>query len=138
MGMSETPPSHEEVTSTIRPVLNRHFKPALVGRMTIVPFFPLKSDAIARIVRLKLGRVANRLNESHKMSLAWDDVIVDKITERCTEVETGARNIDHIIQGSLLPLMSTQILQRMADGPLPDSLKIVWDDATGFALQFGG
>lgn len=137
MGMSDTPPTHEVVTSTIRPVLNRHFKPALVGRMTIVPFFPLKPDAIARIVRLKLGRVANRLRESHKMTLAWDEVIVDKITERCTEVETGARNIDHIIQGSLLPLMSTQILQRMADGPLPDSLKIVWDETAGFTLQFG-
>lgn len=137
MGMLETPPTREEVTSAIRPVLNRHFKPALVGRMTIVPFFPLKPDAIARIVRLKLGRVANRLKESHKMSLAWDDTIVDKITERCTEVETGARNIDHIIQGSLLPLMSTQILQRMADEPLPDVLTIVWNDNAGFALEFG-
>ena len=137
MGMSETPPTHEQVTTAIRPVLNRHFKPALVGRMTIVPFFPLKPDAIARIVRLKLGRVADRLLQSHKMTSDWDDIIVDKITERCTEVETGARNIDHIIQGSLLPLMSTEILQRMADGPLPDSLKIVWDDASGFALRFG-
>ena len=137
MGMADTPPTHEQVTSTIRPILNRHFKPALVGRMTIVPFFPLKADAIGRIVKLKLGRVADRLQQSHKMKVDWDDVIVDRITERCTEVETGARNIDHIIQGSLLPLMSTQILQRMADGPLPDTVKITWEDPAGFALQFG-
>ena len=136
MGMAETPPSHEQVITAIRPILNRHFKPALVGRMTIVPFFPLKPDAIARIARLKLERVADRLRQSHKMTLTWDDVIVDRITERCTEVETGARNIDHIIQGSLLPLMSTEILQRMTAGPLPDALKISWDEAAGFALQF--
>lgn len=137
MGMAETPPTHEQVISAIRPILNRHFKPALVGRMTIVPFFPLKADAITRIVRLKLGRVADRLRQSHRMAMNWDDVIVDRITERCTEVETGARNIDHIIQGSLLPLMSTQILRRMADGPLPDSLQVNWDEGVGFTLQFG-
>lgn len=138
MGMADTPPTHEQVISVIRPVLNRHFKPALVGRMTIVPFFPLKSDAIARIAKLKLERVAARLQQSHKMALSWEDAIVDKITERCTEVETGARNIDHIIQGSLLPRMSTEILHRMTTGPLPDRLQIRWDDAEGFALTFGG
>ncbi|MBI3871723.1 MAG: type VI secretion system ATPase TssH, partial [candidate division Zixibacteria bacterium] len=95
MGMRDTPPTHEEVVSAIRPILNRHFKPALVGRMTIVPFFPLKTDAIKRIVVLKLKRVVDRLYQSHKMALEFDDVVVDQVAARCTEVETGARNIDH-------------------------------------------
>lgn len=124
LGMLDTPPTHEEVISSIRPILNKHFKPALVGRMTIVPFFPLKTDAIKRIVTLKLGRLVNRLWESHKMRLVTDDAVVDQIAARCTEVETGARNIDNILQGTLLPRISTEILERMSLGPLPGALTL--------------
>jgi type VI secretion system protein VasG len=137
LGMADQPPTHEAVVSAIRPILNRHFKPALVGRMTIVPFFPLKSDAIGRIVRLKLERVAKRLNESHKMALSYDDAVVDQITARCTEVETGARNIDNILSGSLLPRISTEILQRMTAGPLPERLTLGIDAVSEFTLVFG-
>ncbi|MEW5702016.1 MAG: type VI secretion system ATPase TssH [Candidatus Zixiibacteriota bacterium] len=137
MGFREPPPSHDEVTTAIRPVLNRHFKPALVGRMTIVPFFPLKPEAIKRIAVLKLGRLVDRMRESHKMTLAYDDAVIDTITARCTEVETGARNIDHIIQGTLLPRISTEILQRMTAGPLPERLQIGIGDGGDFTLTFG-
>jgi type VI secretion system protein VasG len=137
MGLQEPAPTHDQVIAAIRPRLNKHFKPALVGRMTIVPFFPLKADAIKRIVVLKLGRVAARLQESHRMKLIHEDAVIDRIAERCTEVETGARNIDHIIQGSLLPRISTELLERMTVGPLPDQLHLGVDGEGGFTLKFG-
>jgi type VI secretion system protein VasG len=137
MGFREPPPSHDEVIAALRPILNRHFKPALVGRMTIVPFFPLLPEAIKRITVLKLGRLVDRLRESHKMTLAYDDAVVETITARCTEVETGARNIDHILQGTLLPRISTEILERMTLGPLPGRLQIGIDSKGEFALTFG-
>lgn len=137
LGLQDPPPTHEQVTSAIRPVLNKHFKPALVGRMTIVPFFPLKSDAIKRIVVLKIGRLVNRLAESHKMKLLYGDDVTSQIAARCTEVETGARNIDHIIQGTLLPRISTEILERMSLGPLPDTLTIGISGDGEFTFDFG-
>lgn len=137
MGLREPPPSHDEVIAALRPILNRHFKPALVGRMTIVPFFPLLPEAIKRITVLKLARLVDRLRESHKMTLAYDDAVVETITARCTEVETGARNIDHILQGTLLPRISTEILERMTLGPLPGRLQIGIDSNGEFALTFG-
>lgn len=138
LGMLDTPPSHDEVISAIRPVLNKHFKPALVGRMTIVPFFPLKMEAIKRIVTLKMGRLVNRLWESHKMRLVTDDAVVNQIAERCTEVETGARNIDNIMQGTLLPRISTEILERMSLGPLPEELTLGIGPDGAFTFTFSG
>jgi type VI secretion system protein VasG len=137
LGLQDPPPTHEQVTSAIRPVLNKHFKPALVGRMTIVPFFPLKSEAIKRIVVLKLGRLVSRMAESHKMKLIFGDDVTSQIAARCTEVETGARNIDNIVQGTLLPRISTEILERMSLGPLPESLTLGIDDKGDFTFTFG-
>jgi type VI secretion system protein VasG len=138
LGMQETPPTHAEVTSAIRPTLNKHFKPALVGRMTIVPFFPLTHEAIRRIVILKIGRLVKRLHESHKMVLDYEDKVVDQIAQRCTEVETGARNIDNILQGTLLPRISTELLERMTLGPLPERLTLGLDDHGDFTFTFSG
>lgn len=138
LGMQDEPPTHEQVTSAIRPILNKHFKPALVGRMSIVPFFPLKTEAIKRIVVLKLGHLVRRLAQSHKMTLTYDDAVVDQIAQRCTEVETGARNIDNIMQGTLLPRISTEILERMTQGPLPDTLTLGMDEQGNFTFAFSG
>ncbi|GAB4328348.1 MAG: type VI secretion system ATPase TssH [Candidatus Zixiibacteriota bacterium] len=138
LGLQDTPPTHEQVISAIRPVLNKHFKPALVGRMTIVPFFPLKTEAIKRIVALKLGRLVTRLAESHRITLSYDDSVINQIAQRCTEVETGARNIDNIMQGTLLPRISTEILERMTQGPLPDSLALGMDKDGNFTFTFSG
>jgi len=136
MGFSNPKFSHEEIVAAIRPVLNKHFKPALVGRMTVVPFFPLPSETLKEIVKLKLNRLVSRLKDSHRMSLTYDDTVVEQITARCREVETGARNIDHIMQGSLLPKVSTEILQRLTSGPLPERLWLGIDGSGEFTLRF--
>jgi len=115
LGTSGEVPTVEELTEAIRPELSKHFKPALLARMTIVPFFPLFGPVMEDIVRIKLKRVAKRLMTSQKMSLGYSDDVVAQIAARCTEVETGARNIDHIINKTLLPEISTEILSRMGE-----------------------
>jgi type VI secretion system protein VasG len=119
-------------------VLSKHFKPALLARMTIVPYYPIDTSAMKGIVELKLRQIGARLMESQRMTLEYDPAVVEQITARCTEVETGARNIDHILQGTLLPKISTEILERIGSGPLPDTLRVGLDAAGGFVLEFGG
>jgi type VI secretion system protein VasG len=131
-----TPISSEVLLSQIRPTLSKHFKPALLARMTIVPFFPLRGEAMGGIVRLKLDRVGDRLRKSHKMAFDYDEAVVEQIAQRCTEVETGARNIDHILNGTLLPMISTSILERLSEGGVPERLHLGIGPDGQFALTF--
>ena len=136
-GMSETPPDPEALAALIRPILSAHFKPALLARMTIVPFYPLKPDVLQMITRLKLGKLTKRLRETHGITAEIDAAVVEAIAARCTEVETGARNVDHIIRGSLLPRMSRQLLERMGAGPMPATLRVTLSADGQFDLVFG-
>lgn len=113
---SESPPPLELVQTAIRPVLSNHFKPALLARMTVVPFMTLQGDALRSIVVLKLNKLAQRLQASHHIALDMDDSVVDAIMARCHEVDTGARGIDFILRGTLLPMLSNTLLTHMADG----------------------
>ena len=129
-------PDPEALTELIRPVLSDYFKPALLARMTIVPFYTIDEDVMTEITRLKLGHLGDRLAESHKMQLRIDDMVVYSIAERCTTVETGARNVDHIINGTLLPALSTKILAEMAENALPDAIRIGLDGGGEFTFTF--
>ena len=92
----ERPPD-DAIMGAVRPILSQYFKPALLARMAVVPFYTLRADAMKGIVRLKLEKLAERLLQNNKMELTYTDAVVDQITDRCTEVETGARNIDYIL-----------------------------------------
>ncbi|WP_150495550.1 type VI secretion system ATPase TssH [Roseibium aquae] len=113
MGTLPQKPSVDELTAAIRPILSAHFKPALLARMQIVPFYPLIGEPLAKIVRLKLNKVGKRLSDNQKMTLDYSQAVVDTIAARCTEVETGARNIDHIVNRTILPQLSTELLTRL-------------------------
>jgi len=128
-------PDMAEVLDAIRPVLSKHFKPALLARMTVVPYYPISPDAMRDIVELKLGRLGRRISATHKIRIDVDPAVVDTIAQRCTEVESGARNVDHILRRSLLPEISRAMLERMAEGPLPGSLTIGVADGQ-FAIRF--
>src|SRR5207248_3359484 len=91
-------------------------KPALLGRMTIVPYFPLGDEVMRKIITLQLRRIADRMRENHKAVFSYDDSVVATIAARCKEVESGARNVDHILTGSLLPEISREFLTHMAEG----------------------
>jgi type VI secretion system protein VasG len=131
-------PSLETVSSAIRPILSSHFKPALLARMTVVPFFTLPPDILKDIVVLKLEKLVNRLAETHKMKLVYTQKVVDQIAARCTEVETGARNIDYIMTGSIMPRMSQEILTRMGEGTVPAEVRLDLAKDGTFKINFKG
>jgi type VI secretion system protein VasG len=131
-------PSLETVSTAIRPILSNHFKPALLARMTVVPFFTLPPDILKDIVILKLEKLVNRLAETHKMKLAYSQKVVEQIAARCTEVETGARNIDYIMAGSIMPRMSQEILAHMGEGALPAEVRLDLAKDGTFEISFKG
>jgi type VI secretion system protein VasG len=115
----DTRPDAEGLKQAIWPDLLKHaaFPPAMLGRLTVVPYYPLPEEIIRRIIRLQLGRVSDRMRENHRATLTFGDDVVSAIADRCTEVsETGARNVQHIINGTLLPDMARELLARMAEG----------------------
>ena len=129
-------PDVDELVSVIRPVLSAHFKPALLARMTIIPFYPLRGEAMTEIVKLKVGGIQKRMMESHKVAMEYAPETIQMIADRCTEVETGARNIDHILSGTMLPQISNRLLEQMSQGPLPSKLTVGIDDNKEFTYTF--
>lgn len=125
----DTRPEPDELVEAIRPELSERFKPALLARMTIVPFYPLDAQTMRRIVDLKLGAVAKRLKDSAKIDFESTEALADWIADRCTVEETGARNVEHVIQNQVLPSVSNEILSRMAeDQPIKKIFIDVGDD----------
>ncbi|HYP53652.1 MAG TPA: AAA family ATPase, partial [Pyrinomonadaceae bacterium] len=112
----DTRPEPEGMVEAVRPELLKVFKPALLGRMVVVPYYPITDDVMRQIIRLQLGRIGKRLDENHGAQFTYDDAVVDEIANRCKEVESGARNVDHILTRTLLPEMSGEFLARMASG----------------------
>lgn len=98
------------IAEAIRPTLNQHFKPALLARMSVLPFIPLSDEAMTEIIHHKLGKVSERLQSHHKLTLSYDDNLVEFVLGNCRLAETGARNIDAVINRQLLPQLSTQLL----------------------------
>jgi type VI secretion system protein VasG len=111
----ETMPESEALVTAIKPELNKIFKPAFLGRMLIVPYLPIRDEALKQIIRLKVGKIQRRLQETHGITFEFDEPLLDEIAKRCTEVESGARNVDNILSNTLLPELSRQLLGRMAE-----------------------
>jgi type VI secretion system protein VasG len=126
----------EDVTAAIRPSLSRHFQPALLARMSIVPYAPIAANAMAGIARLKLNKLVKRVEKAHALKVVMADALVDEIARRCTESETGARNIDHILRGSLMPALAGALLERMAREGQERTLSIDLDAAGGWKIDF--
>ena len=112
----ETMPDATALGEMLRPELLQHFKPAFLGRLKVVPYYPITDPIMRRIVKLKLNRIAGRMRENRGVAFRFDEALIDAIADRCTEVESGARNIDHIMTNTLLPDMSRELLSRMARG----------------------
>lgn len=110
----ETTPGPEGLVKALKPELNKIFKPAFLGRMVMIPYLPIRDENLKQIIRLKLGKIQRRIQENHKIELSYDTALVDAVAGRCTEVESGARNVDNILTNTLLPDISRQLLGRMA------------------------
>jgi len=106
--------------------------------MTIVPFYTLDPSFMKEIVVLKFGKLVERMAENNKMTLIYSNDVIDQIAARCTEVETGARNIDHILRGTVLPQMSREILGRMGEAQMPSEVHLGLSPDGAFTIRFGG
>jgi type VI secretion system protein VasG len=113
---ADTRPEPEGLVEAIRPELLKVFKPALLGRMVVVPYYPISDSVMREIIKLQLGRIGVRLDDNHGAKFSYDEAVVNEIANRCKEVESGARNVDHILTRTLLPEMSGEFLSRMASG----------------------
>jgi len=120
----ETTPSADGLAKALKPELNKIFKPAFMGRLVTVPYFPLRDEAMKQIVTLKLAKIQRRIRENHKIELTYDPAVVAEVAKRCTEVESGARNVDNILTNSMLPDVSRYLLSRMAEHQKPSAIHV--------------
>jgi type VI secretion system protein VasG len=134
----ETLPSHEGLVKALKPELDKTFKPAFLGRMVIIPYFPVRDENLKRIVRLKLGKIQRRIEETHRVRFSFDEKLVDTVAARCTEVESGARNVDNILTHTLLPEVSIRILEQLATGGEIGAIAVSVTDDGAFAYRVDG
>ncbi|MDZ5456000.1 type VI secretion system ATPase TssH [Azohydromonas lata] len=124
-------PDANSLAEALHPHLARVFKPALLARMAVVPYYPLSDASLRHIVGLKLDRIAARVARNHQASLEWGEGLIAAIQARCTEGDGGARNVDHLLDATLLPTLAEQVLQHMAGGQPLRRLHVGTDEATG-------
>ncbi len=128
-------PDQQTLIAAIKPVLSQYFKPALLARMTIVPYYPVHGKVMQELTRLKLERIARRLDSEHKIELNYDQAVLEQISSRCQEVESGARNIDHIINHNIIPQLSSKLLQNLGKDSQYETLNIKVDEQGLFEYQ---
>jgi type VI secretion system protein VasG len=132
----EALPDTDDLLESIRPALLKVFKPALLGRMAVVPYYPISDQVMREIIRLQLGRIGARLAENHGAQFDYGEEVVAEIANRCQEVESGARNVDHILTRTLLPEMSGEFLARTAEGKTVSHVQIGVGEGGRFSYSF--
>lgn len=131
----ETAPGPDAFLEALFPELLKTFKPAFLGRTTVIPFYPLNDEVLRKIVGLKIGKVARRVSEHYGAKFSYAPELIETIAQRCTEVDTGARNIDHILTRSLLPELSSEFLAHLAEGKEISSVHVGIDANQAFTYQ---
>jgi type VI secretion system protein VasG len=128
----ETAPDTAGLVEMLKTDLQKSFKPALIGRMTVVPYYPLGDTVLKKIIEMKLKQIGERLKNNYKAAFSWSPAVVDTIASRCKDVDTGARNADHIITGTVLAAISNEVLARIADGHPVKKVTVGVDDKSQF------
>ena len=124
----ELMPDAEGIAKALREPMLKVFPAALLGRLVVIPYYPLGDKVLANIVRLQLGRIARRVAEHHKIPFGYDDEAVTLIVSRCTEVESGGRMIDAILTNNILPAISREFLTRTMEGKALTGVKLAVQD----------
>jgi len=109
-------PEPDAIAKALRPPLLKVFPAALLGRLVVIPYYPLSDHVLRSIIRLQLERVVKRVKSNHAIRLDYDAAVVELIASRCTELESGGRMVDAILTQTLLPEMSRNLLNRMIEG----------------------
>lgn len=116
--------SYNALREKIKPVLFQFFKPALLGRMTVVPYNPISKEFLSEIARMKLGIISKRCMESHDIPLNYNEDVIENIASRCNDVSSGARNVDHILRAAVMPKVSQTLLEAMSEEKQIQSLDL--------------
>jgi type VI secretion system protein VasG len=132
----EFKPEPEALAQSLRPELLKVFPPALLGRLIVLPYYPLSPEMLGGIVRLQLDRVVRRVRENHDIALTYDQAVVDLIVSRCTEVASGGRMIDAILTNTMLPTLSVDLLNRQMAGE-PVTTIAVGVESANFTYAYG-
>lgn len=127
-------PEPEELAQELRPALLEYFKPAFLGRVSTVPFFPLEPAILKEIVVINLERIRKRIVSNYGAEFIWDEALLDRLVERCTEVESGARNIENILKRGLLADLAGQLLELRADGKSVERVEVTAGDVADYAF----
>ena len=117
-------PDPAALEELIRPHLMKQFKPAFLGRLKVIPYYPIPDDVLVEIIKLKLGKIQQRISVNHKAEFSYDEALVEAVLARCTEVDSGARNVDNILNGTLLPEVAESVLTKMAEGAVISKIKV--------------
>ena len=127
---------YHDLREAIYPHLREHFKPALVARMTVIPFLTLGEEILRSIAKMKLAKVTRRLTEAHGISFRVEDEVYAQMAARCNQVDVGARQIDHLLDQTVLPELSRRLLERMGQETMPGAIVMETDEAGDFAYRF--
>ncbi|HMQ04778.1 MAG TPA: type VI secretion system ATPase TssH [Pyrinomonadaceae bacterium] len=133
----DTKPEPDGLVEAVRPELVKAFKPALLGRMVTVPYYPISDDILRLIIKLQLGKIRQRIEDNHGAKFSYDDAVIETVAKRCTDVDSGARNVYNILTGTLLPEMSGEVLSRMASGEGIKNVHVSVDSDEKFSYQIG-
>ena len=131
----ELRPDAEALARAVREPLLKVFPAALLGRLVVVPYYPLPDAILSNIVRLQLDRIVRRIAENHKVPFSYDDAVIKLVVSRCTEVESGGRMIDPILTNTILPRISEEYLTRMVEGRPLGSVSLRVKDGD-FSFEF--
>ncbi|TXH39586.1 MAG: AAA family ATPase, partial [Burkholderiaceae bacterium] len=117
-------PDAEGMAKALREPLLKVFPPALLGRLVVIPYYPLNDEMIGAIADLQLGRIARRVRENHRVPFTFDDAVIKLIASRCTELESGGRMIDAILTNTMLPRISEEFLRRTLEGQVIERVHV--------------
>ena len=135
--LDEQPEASEgDLHELLRPILRDHFQPALLARFQTVIYRPLAEAAMRTIVEMKLAQVSKRLNRHYGLTTQIDESLYDALTSACLLPDTGARNVDSLLNQQILPVLSQQLLTHMAARQKPASLRLSWSEEEGIGLEF--
>lgn len=129
--VEDAAPDPETLLQAVQPLLLKTFTPSLLGRMTVIPYKPVRGETLRELARIKLEQVGDRLMRRHGIPLRWDEAVAESIATSCQAVDTGARNIEHIINAGLLPEVASAVLEAMTGAEMPRRALRLGLDAAG-------
>ena len=129
-------PEPEAIATALRPSLLNEFPAALLGRLVVIPYYPLTDERLRAIAALQLQRIAARVKENYDIEFRYTDGVLDTIIQRCQELESGGRMIDAIVTNTLLPQISQSLLNRQLQGQPIERIHVDIDADSQFVYQF--